>query len=555
MEHVFRSFYNNLDVPWSTEASLRLAMLVSKEFFEPARNILWRSIPSLSPVLRILCSHPDYSGPKSLESIKVPKNYLSTTIAYPSNNQPSARNQPCAREPTTTLLRRVQSYCRNVRHINLCQEDSENDLINAAGPQALHVMSLFRQVDKSFVLFPGLRRLDISLQNISDYDLPLIMLAISPKLSTVSLSNIGTKHQDWVTILEDMSNASLISAAVSSLTTVKDLSITFDSLNRKENMDRLRTTKSLSPGKIKFWEGLCSLTLKGSMVKLAALLSALNPLAGLSKLSLDVSISKWSDFDHGPPSEIHDKFFRSLERHSASVETFIVQITHGIPWALFVRTFQASWGSMKHLEIDLERVDIECDWSEGYRRDGIYGYDWLLKRSWPSLKTLKFLVGTWRSTHGFDKPDIHLTPLDLPRIARACPDLDALQLGISFPLKQCILSEMEAALNDIKNISEDVLTPGPTSLLIRVLPNYEGSWEPEPVLEFKQFQERHGAILMPYIRSMIPALHLTNLTFTKSLYQSHSPTSVCNWLEEVRVCAAKVQIPTDNCSGSARLGI
>ena len=114
------------------------------------------------------------------------------------------------------------------------------------------------------------------------------MLAISPKLSMVALSNIGTKHQDWVTTflstlypeslsslslaghlkflrhlpvypnlttlsvdIEDMNNASLILAAVSSLTTVKDLSITFDSLNRKENMGGLRTTKSLSLGKVK----------------------------------------------------------------------------------------------------------------------------------------------------------------------------------------------------------------------------------------------------------------------------------------------------------------
>ena len=85
MEHVFHSFYDNLDpnIPWSTEASLRLAMLVSKEFFVPARNILWRSTPSLPPVLRILCSHPDYSGPKSLESIEVAENYVRKTNAYP----------------------------------------------------------------------------------------------------------------------------------------------------------------------------------------------------------------------------------------------------------------------------------------------------------------------------------------------------------------------------------------------------------------------------------------------------------------------------------------
>ena len=167
--------------------------------------------------------------------------------------------------------------------------------MNAPCPQALHVMSFLRE-DKSFVLFPGLRCLDVSLQHICDYNLPLIMLAISPKLSTLALSNIGTKHQDWVTTflsslypeslsslsleghlkfllhlpvypnlatlnidIEDMGNASLILAAVSSLTIVKDLSITFDSLNRKDNMSGLRTTKLLSLGKIKFWEGLCGL--------------------------------------------------------------------------------------------------------------------------------------------------------------------------------------------------------------------------------------------------------------------------------------------------------
>ena len=70
--------------------------------------------------------------------------------------------------------------------------------MNAPCPQALHVMSFLREV-KSFVLFPGLRCLDVSLQHICDYNLPLIMLAISPKLSTLALSNIGTKHQDWMT--------------------------------------------------------------------------------------------------------------------------------------------------------------------------------------------------------------------------------------------------------------------------------------------------------------------------------------------------------------------
>ena len=103
MEHVFRSFYDSLDpdISWSTEACLRLAMLVSKEFFVPARNILWRSIPGLSPVLRILCNYSGYSLPKLLESVEVTKNYVRTT-ARPLWRD-VANSEPIIRLPFVSL--------------------------------------------------------------------------------------------------------------------------------------------------------------------------------------------------------------------------------------------------------------------------------------------------------------------------------------------------------------------------------------------------------------------------------------------------------------------
>lgn len=441
---------------------------------------------------------------------------------------------------------------------------------------AHHVSSLLEE-NQCFILFPGLQRLDISLRYICDENLPLIMLAISPQLSTVALSNIRTHHHEWIITfllslypeslcslslkgnlkflrrlpvflnltslsidIEDISNASLVLAAISCITTVRNLSVTLDSHNLKETINGLQDKKSLSFGKVKFWEGLHFLSLNGSMGQLSTLLVALKSLTGLSGLSLHVSTSKWSEIDHGPPPIIHERFFRSLEKHSASVETFSLHVTHGIPWNLFDRALQGSWESAKHLEIDLARVEVECDWTEGYRRDGIYGFDWLLKRRWPTLKTLKFFVGTWRSADGHERPDIYLTPLDLPRITRACPELDALQLGISFPLKECILNEMEATLNVTAN---NILAHGLKSLQIQILPGYERPWAPEPSLESEDFQEKYGAIFMPYIRSVFPALHLRNLTFTKSFYKSYVPSStfVYDWLEEVRVRAAKIE--------------
>ncbi|KJA21635.1 hypothetical protein HYPSUDRAFT_77695 [Hypholoma sublateritium FD-334 SS-4] len=562
MENVFRNFYehSNVDMP-SPVACLRLAMLVSKGFFVPARNILWRSIHSLSPVLRILSNHSEYPESQSLGPLELTNVHASTS----------------ARKPPTRLLR-ADSYCRNIRKIQQCQAEPEEGWMNEPRTLAPHVSS-FLEENPSRILFPGLRHLDISLRYICDENLPFIMLAISPQLSTVALSNIRTHHQEWIItflssihpeslsslsldgnltflrhlpvfpnltglsiVIEDMSHASLVLASISCITTLRKLSVIFDSHTLKETMNGLQNKKPLSLGTTKFWQGLHCLTLKGSMGKLSTLLGALKSLGSLSKLSLQVSVSKWSEIDHGPPLMIHEQFFKGLKKHSASeVETFSLKVMHGIPWTLFDRALQGSWESLKHLELDLARVDVECDWTEGYRRDGIYGYDWLLKRRWPNLKTLKFYVGIWSGADGHEKSDVHLTPLDLPHITRACPELDALQLGFSFPLQRCILDEMDATLNDTDNI-DHVLTHGLKSLQIQILPGYERPWASEPPLESEEFQERYGAVFMPYIRCVFPALDLRNLTFAKSFYKSYVPSStfVYDWLEEVRVRAAKM---------------
>lgn len=83
MENIFRNFYErgNLDIP-SPAACLRLAMLVSKTFFAPARNVLWRSIPSLSPVLRILSSDSEYRDSKSLEVLEVTSVHVRAIINH-----------------------------------------------------------------------------------------------------------------------------------------------------------------------------------------------------------------------------------------------------------------------------------------------------------------------------------------------------------------------------------------------------------------------------------------------------------------------------------------
>ena len=176
-------FDDTWDIDRKTRKYLLSAALTYKPFFEPAMNLLWKTMESIIPFLKIL---PEF--------VKAEDIYVSLFLFLEHKNLIMAIIQTIREEILPHHRDRFNMYGRKVRYLYL---KSFQELVRG------HAIALLQSIsDSNQNLFPGLKMIYIPAFEVTGYPrnlecLNILFLALSSSLVTVSLGGINTSSDEF----------------------------------------------------------------------------------------------------------------------------------------------------------------------------------------------------------------------------------------------------------------------------------------------------------------------------------------------------------------------
>ncbi|KJA23501.1 hypothetical protein HYPSUDRAFT_76870 [Hypholoma sublateritium FD-334 SS-4] len=465
MEIVFDAFPISHHYSHSRKKLLLWAALTSKDFLDPAMNVLWRSLNSISPILDL---------------IPIPENWTATNEDLSKMDVVSVKD---------LITQRADQYRRRVRHLTLTDLDEEHTNI-------ADYIDIFNRFPPEFRLLPCLRSFTaIDLNEFGWEHLQGLCRIPSPTLSKVDLIGVGGSElhvetflarlsrmkpgslvtltmrvlqrqliENCLQVLQQFSSLSrlslvlavghkadraveILTKAVARVLTLRDLTLEC-SCDRRRN---LVIPSTVFPTELPLLDKLERLKVVGSSVFVCAVVGAISKhIPNLKALSLETWVSSEDQnlamFEH---------CFTNAVTHFASVEWFVLDVdTEDSPFHWNALGFIRKWKSLKHLDIFAPTVVVD--------RNGDQPLSDLLVRlpdGLDSLECLRLDVRYWTQLEQLCLATKYMF-LSFPRIAECCPRLLSLEIYVPFPIDPVELEIMERALIlDVDPDPEHALVP------------------------------------------------------------------------------------------------
>ncbi|KJA23098.1 hypothetical protein HYPSUDRAFT_40223 [Hypholoma sublateritium FD-334 SS-4] len=457
MEMVFNALSDHAK-PAAKSQNLLHAALTSKEFLNPAMNVLWRSLTSLLPILNLIPSFEIIANERDAN-----RPYYTTSSHIIEDD-----------------LTRVDVYSRRVRHLTLLNQSGENEHQRIAS----HIYFSLHEL-RRFRLFPALKSFTApTLDQLLPDDLQVLLLVPSPTLSTVSLSGIDRISEVYVTtflnqlcglnskslmnltlwgkqttncllVLQKSKTLSQLSLCLNDIQDIGNLlvavsrnaglvQLALDCRSAKDSHSKLALKKPaiIAPPNTFVAERLERIRTIGYMQSISAIVDAIIKYApNMVSLILEICL----DDSSSPHFAALKQCLKGVKKNAASLVFLTIVNVHHPMYAFNWSTLECidNWTSLRHLKVLIPVVGLESD-------ESIDPLVWPFA-SLNSLEALTFQVDIWEQ-NGSKLPDTNVTVLTLPQIARCCPQLKYLRIYIPPKLlaDDGVLDKMERELEDMR---------------------------------------------------------------------------------------------------------
>lgn len=475
MEMVFNAMSDHAK-PRAKSQDLLHAALTSKEFLNPAMNVLWRSLASLLPILRLI---PSFEIIANERDANRPYYVRDDALPLPDSVFLTYHLQTTSSHIIEDDLARVDLYSRRVRHLNLGNHSGENEPLRIAS----HIYFSLHEL-RRFRLFPALKSFTApELEQLLPDDLQVLLLLPSPTLSTVFLSGIdrisevhvttflnqlcnlnskplenltlwGKQTTNCLLVLQKFITLSHLSLCLNDIQDIENLLVTIsrnaglvqlalDCRSAKNTRPKITSKKpTVSLPNTFVAESLERMRTIGYMQSLSVITDTIVKYApNMTSLFLEICLD-----DKSPQHFASFKqCLNDVRKNAAYLEQFTIVSLYNPLFAFNWSTLGCidNWTSLRHLKIQIPVVALE-------------DHEPIDPLMWPftslnSLEALTFQVDSWMQ-HGSKLPDTNMTALVLPQIAKCCPKLRYLVIYIPGKLlvDDGVLDNMEHELEDIR---------------------------------------------------------------------------------------------------------
>lgn len=173
-------FFSAFDDPLTPRRSDMLhGALAAKCFFEPAMNILWRTLDTMFPVVGLIRGVEkmrDFTGYEwQVRALLFLREHIFLNFLF----------ETTATNITEDDLASLDKYCQRVRHLNMYRDDRR---------VASHIWFSIYEF-RGFKLFPRLISMSVMLSSFGYEDLQCMFLAISPSILKITLLGLDRFNQ------------------------------------------------------------------------------------------------------------------------------------------------------------------------------------------------------------------------------------------------------------------------------------------------------------------------------------------------------------------------